>query len=92
VGARSADGDYVRFVEATLGLADAAAGLSPRERIGMAVALLAVCDSDRAARTALTSAEPQRLRRAVAALTQARELLADARMDVHRRQTFSLVA
>jgi len=92
VGSRSADGDYLRFVEATLGLADAAAGLPRRARVGVVVALLTVCDSDRSARTALGSAEPQRLRQAIAGLTQAREVLADAGLEFHRRRTLSPVA
>jgi hypothetical protein len=92
VGSRSADGDYLRFVEATLGLADAAAGLPRRARLGMAVALLTVFESDRVARCALVTAEPQRMRRAAAGLQQAREVLAEADTDARRRCTLSLVA
>ena len=92
MGRRCEDADYARFAAATLGLAAAAAGLPRRAQLEMTIALLTVCESDRAARTALGSAEPLRLRQAADALQHARELLADADVDVRRRRTLSLVA
>jgi hypothetical protein len=92
VGGRSADRDYVRFLEATLGLADAAEELPQRARFGLAVAILTVCESDGAARTALGSGERPRLQQAAARLRDARDLLADADLDLRRRRTLALVA
>jgi len=96
VGGRSADRDYVRFVETTLGLADATAALPRRARFGMAVAILRAFESDREARTALALHEAERLERAVVRLRFARAGLDDAGRDAlddaRRRRMLSAAA
>jgi hypothetical protein len=99
VRGRFADGDYTRFLEATLGLVDAATacapGLSTRCRIGMGAAILRLYEADRSARTALVEPEPRRLERAAMDLCEARATLADASreatIDTARRRSLALV-
>ena len=92
MGGRSADRDYARFLEATLGLADVAGSLPRRARFGLATAILRACESDRDARTALAAHELQHLERAAAAVSRAREGLAEVAADQRRRRALSLVA
>jgi hypothetical protein len=92
---RCADGEYGRFLEATLDLADASAALPRRGRFELTVALLRACESDRIARTALLEPEIQGLQRAVVSLGRARAALADASqeaaIDAARRRSLALV-
>jgi len=96
VRGRCHKGDYARFLEATLSLADASAGLTRRARLEMEVAILRVCESDRVARAALLGGEPQRLALAAGNVRRAREELFEASLDAaaegRRRRTLSLVA
>lgn len=88
-------GDDARFLEATIGLADASAGMSPRARLALQTAILRVWESERVARAALLTAEPRRLGRAAVELRRAREALADASLDAaadaRRRRLLSAV-
>lgn len=88
---RPADGDYARFVEATLGLADIAAGLPRRARFGVEMSLLRVCESEQAARAALADGSPQRLELAASGVRGAQSMLAEAAVDVRRRRSLRLV-
>jgi len=96
VRGRCQDGDYARFLEATLRLIDASAGLTRRARVEMEVAILRVCESDRVARAALLGGEPQRLALAAGNIRRAREELIDASVDAaaegRRKRTILLVA
>jgi hypothetical protein len=81
VGRRSADGDYARFVEAALDLAEVAGELPRRARFGVALAILRMCESEQLARTALFAGSARRLELATSRVRAARELLADAAVD-----------
>ena len=88
---RTADGEYVRFVEATLGLADAATRLPRRARFGMAMSILRVSESEQIARSAIVDGSPRRLELAASGVRSARTLLADAAVDARRRRSLRLV-
>jgi hypothetical protein len=89
---------YARFLEASVGLIDASTAFGPRlsrsGRIVLGAAILRVCEADDAARYALLTADPQRLRQAAAGLGMARATLADAgrhaSFDAARRRSISL--
>lgn len=86
MGGRSAEGDYARFVEATLSLADAAAELPRRSRLDVAMTILRVCESEQLARAALFDRSTQRLEVATSRVQTARERLADLAVDARRRR------
>ncbi len=95
MGSGCPDGDYARFLEATLDLVDASEALPPRARFELDLAIVRVCESDRAARAALLTGEPRRLEQAATGLRLARARLADASreaaFEVRRRRTLLLV-
>ena len=78
MGRRCADGDYARFVEATLDLAEVAVELPRPARFGVAMTILRVCESEQLACTALVVGSTRRLELAASRVRTARELLADA--------------
>jgi hypothetical protein len=96
VSGRPAEGEYARFLEATLDLAQASTSLPRRAKFGMAVAILRVCESDREARTAYLGGDERRMAQAAIGLRTARASLAAAAcettMDLRRRRSLSLVA
>lgn len=89
---RPADGEYARFVEATLGLASEAEGLPRRARFGVEMTIVRVWESEQIARTALAERIPQRLGPAASEVQNARMMLADAAVDVRRRRSLRPVA
>ncbi len=84
MGRRCADGDYARFVEATLDLADVVVELPRPARFGMALTILQVCESEQLACAALFDRSTQRLELAASRVRTAREMLADAAVDARR--------
>jgi len=91
VGGRGRDGDYARFAEASLGLADAAARLPRRARFGVEMTVLRVCESEQVARSALLDRSARRLELAASGVDSARTMLADAALDARRRRSLRLV-
>jgi hypothetical protein len=99
VPCRSPDGDYARFLEAALGLVDAATACAPRlsarSRIGMEAAILRLYEASCAARTALAEPEHRRLERASVGVREARATLAvassEATVDAVRRRSLALL-
>jgi hypothetical protein len=92
VQGRPADGEYARFVEATIGLAAAAEGLPRRDRVGVEMAILRMWESERVGRAALASGNTRHLELASSSVHGARAMLADAASDIRRRRRLSLVA
>jgi hypothetical protein len=89
------DGEYVRFLRATLDLVDVSEQLPRRVRRRMEIALLQAWESDGQARMALIDGRPERLARAAARVRSARGSLAEAGSDVTadaaRRRLIALV-
>jgi hypothetical protein len=92
---RPADGEYARFVEATVRLADEAVDMPRRARFSLTVALFGVWESERNARTALATQSGPRLAQAASAVRTARATLAtaadDTAAELRRRRLISLV-
>jgi len=90
VRGRCQDGDYARFLEATIGLAAEASGLPRRARFGVEMTILRVCESEQLARAALVDRSPRRLELAASGVRSARAMLADAAVDARRRRSLRL--
>ena len=88
---RSPDGDYARFVEAMIDLAEAAETLPRRARFSVEMTILRVCECEQVACAALFDGSARRLELAASGVQNARTLLADAAVDTRRRRSLRLV-